>query len=923
MKFEINTNTLINEIMANNTSAVMLFAPPGTGKTQFLTELSSRYRTVFWFNAVAGGIDMFTYCLIDQIITEDDVLKNKLHQLLYCRSEFNGDNVIITAVLDYISKIKGNCLMVFERMERLPQNFDLALLERLIKHCPSNLKIVVSSDEYIDFDYTKFEPLYPKLIDEYTLLPRRANPDFEELLSDITEEDKAFLTYISDIVEVDIDFVRDFYPKGVELLYYLNKKDNYVSTRDGKFFRPNTLLKNYLLTLKDRYSLLNAERSKIPAKRRYADHAFTLNDYVLATTYYLELDDYDMVDKCAKAALTQAYCLMQMGDFAKANITMPFKPNKSKKNYSLFYAILSDARGDHKTAKEFLDDLPDYFRDNNEILLELISINRLIKMTSRLSLDISVYADRVTDVIGRSREVYPDYTDDFIISLLPYRKDLGITIAEIERCLHREKASDSFLYIKGVEGLANAYFDAGNYRRAMELTHIIKNHFKWYVIPHNLLAFRYYDGEIEATEKHAKEALDFALENDITKDISLLYCTLGMVDLYYGKIDEALEKYDTAVRLDKENISIKFYNIGQRCIVYAKYKDPNYAKEVAHIYLKYCESFYPQYTNMLQLALSFCWLKLGDSEKAYQYATKCVQSSKSRTTNWLLGMAIATDYMLTKKDLKDAPTLVRNILRSSYQYGMQMLVVDYYHDIFNGLISFAKQHDIESEYMAVIDSALLKKQNSKVVTNNLKVTMFGDVTASVGGKEIQWKTRKSKDLFFHYLLAKGNGIDRNLIIDLMWKDYLNESAINNLKTTNNIIRKTLAAHNIEFSLDYINSKYALTVKSLDSDYNVYCELKEKLTGETSLQQRVDIINRMLKVYKNDFALDLQYSDFNDERKSIKQDMIINLLKLIRSLAKAGEYLEAKRFLSSLNMIDRQNDYTAMMAELDEHISVVR
>ena len=41
----------------------------------------------------------------------------------------------------------------------------------------------------------------------------------------------------------------------------------------------------------------------------------------------------------------------------------------------------------------------------------------------------------------------------------------------------------------------------------------------------------------------------------------------------------------------------------------------------------------------------------------------------------------------------------------------------------------------------------------------------------------------------------------------------------------------------------------------------------------------------------------------------------------RALAKEGEYIEAKRFLSALIVIDKQNDYTHFVEELDSHINI--
>ena len=78
---------------------------------------------------------------------------------------------------------------------------------------------------------------------------------------------------------------------------------------------------------------------------------------------------------------------------------------------------------------------------------------------------------------------------------------------------------------------------------------------------------------------------------------------------------------------------------------------------------------------------------------------------------------------------------------------------------------------------------------------------------------------------------------------------------------------------------------------------------------------------MLALYRADFATDMNFEEFKDERKNLKQELIINLLRLVRQLAKQGDYMESKRFLSSLVIIDKHNDYSNMVAELDRYLNV--
>lgn len=921
MKYDTNTNTLINEIMANNTSAVMLFAPAGTGKTDFLTELANRYHTVFWFNAVVDDFDLFCHTLVGKVVKNDEQFKLKMYQLLFCDSTFNDCNVVAMSILDYISKIKGNCLMIFERMERLPKDFDLSLLERMIKHCPSNLKIVISSETFINFDYTRFEPIYPKLIDENILTHHTPLPDCKTYLEGLEDEHIAFLTYISELIVFDSMFVREIYPEGEELLRMLSRKEYYVATRDVRYFRINTLLRNYLAENRDKYEHIIAEKFSAPLIPLYADYLYRNGEHYSAFIFNCKQNRLSEADKCIKAILSDEIRLLRLWDFAASRKNMEYPPvDESYPYYKLYMGIVAAAKGEYEVSNKYFKGLITVFSDLGDNLAETTAAFLLANSYDKQGLNDEI-AGVINPIMAKLSRANPAILNVLYCLTVPFRKELNIPITEYENKILSPECEKTLFYIKALEDLSIAYFNIGNYRRAIMIADKLKEYLPTYVVPHSQIAFRYYEGEVEKAEMIAKEALDFAITNEIETDIGLLYSTLGMIDLYYGKVREALAKYDLAVKLSKENNATRFYVIGQRCIAYARFGDPNYAKEVAHIYLKQCETYFPKYVSMLQLALSYCYLKLGDSEKAYKYATQCVQTSQARSTNWLIGVAIATSHMLVKGDLKDAHTLVKNILRSSSSYGMKMIVVDNYHDIFSKIISFAKQNKIEEDFVQEVEDALKKKEKLKHSVGSINIDMFGDVRITVGGEVVQWKTRKSRDLFLHYILAGEQGIDRSVIIDYLWKDYLYESAINNLKTTNNIIRKTLAGYNIDYKLDYINSRYILRIDNLESDYSHYKSLMLRYKVETNTYKMMEIMNQILELYKGEFAADITYDDFADERKSIRQEIVFGLLRLIRQLAMQGEYMDAKRYLSHLIIIDKQTDYSHMMAELDSRINL--
>ncbi len=920
MKQELNTNTLVNDIMSGGNNAVMLFAAAGTGKTDFLTELASRYRKVFWFNSLLDDIEIYCDVLIDTILVDAPDLKKKLKQLMYCEWEFNGPGVIITALLDYISTIKGDCLMVFERAEALYGVFDLAPIERIIKFCPSNLKVVVSGDRFVNFDYGKFEPNYPKLIDETILLPKTDKPDVEGYLSDLSDSDRAVLCYVRQLMSFEADFVDRLAPGIGNVLRYLDRKGCYVTSRDGRRYRFNTLLKTYL----DEHHVALLKALPFPAAddviRQYGDYLMEQGQYFGALRlYHKSSDALEALDRCCKALLADNELTLRMERYVSPMHVPLYPGNYADYPYYSIYAANCLA-----CDRKFEEAEPLLLR-----AIEQLEDRDCSAYFKACALRLKWLADR--DETEQLRTLYAELLSKYA-ETEPYRmtvltasygnviSKLDRSISEIEKMVSQIEKDDIF-YVRLLENIAEGYFEQGNYKRSISIVKGIKEAIPQYVIPHRLLIFNYYAGEVDETEKMARRALRFAKDNDIHKDISMLYAILGAIELYHGRVDEAKANYETAFRTAEKGSAGFYYATVLRCKLFANHFDPVYAREMAHIYLKNAEAFDPFHVKDMSMALAYCYYKLDEKEKAYQYATRCIQLSNAKSVLWLNSMAIAVDYMLNKGDLKRAPTLIGNLLKASAKYGMRTVIVEEMDGVYRSIVRYAEEHEIESEYLAEIKEAYRIRRDSQKRKSRLNIGFFGDVSITADGKEIQWKTRKSKELFLHYLLVGESGLDRNVIIDYLWKDYLYESAINNLKTTNNIIRKTLEKYGIEFKLEYVNSRYILKIEDLDCDLDRFKALSRKMDQENSVGAMVATMNEMLKIYRNDFATDINYREFDNERKILRQGIIIQLLRLVRALAKEGEYIEAKRFLSALIVIDKQNDYTHFVEELDSHINI--
>ena len=128
------------------------------------------------------------------------------------------------------------------------------------------------------------------------------------------------------------------------------------------------------------------------------------------------------------------------------------------------------------------------------------------------------------------------------------------------------------------------------------------------------------------------------------------------------------------------------------------------------------------------------------------------------------------------------------------------------------------------------------------------------------------------------------------------------SAINNLKTTNNLIRKTLKEYGIPFEFTYANGKYRLTTERCESDIESYRLLQKEYAEADDLRKKAILASRMLSLTDEGLALDCELPSLKQEDRRIKEEQSLMLTGLIREMIRLNDYLNAKRFLLRLEKI---------------------
>lgn len=926
MDRSVINNRLINDIMSNSSPATILLSSSDGENIDFVSDLCNCYKNTFWINSEYDNMYSFTITLAQKVFAEDEAMMRKLMQFKYCELDYDKDNIILNVALQKISSTPGDCLLVLDNLEQLPVNFNLKLIELLIKNCPKNLKILLISETFLDLNYNLFEPNCPKLIDEMVLSKEKLYEFSDIEYLGLTIDDLAFLCYISQIRHFDRKFVYDIYNKGNEILSMLSiKYKNIVFCKGNDLYWINTSLHDYLLEMHPECENFNFFAENIK-KRLFNNYVLQCKQVKAIKLAYIS-GWFDLAEKAIENILNHELCSFMMGDFAK-NITTEVIREYNVDNYfycTFLRCIVEFSAGNLEVAMEILDKLFLKVDPQSHVFYNMYCV----KGQCLAGLGKNKEAAELCYNVIRNAIKGNNYDNIMRMQcLLGYLPDLFrnsnmiLDIAEIkkyEEILLKDSNVNYFWYPKIVQAAAESYFDLGYYSKAISKVEQLKDIFPFYMLPHKLIDYYYYSGDIEKYVSAAKLCLENSQIYNIDGDLASVYTLLAKGSAYYQRYEEALEYMDLAVKCHNSSEQVKYYAIATRAFMYARMGKYEYAKDIAIIYTKICELNKSKFTYYFYAVLAFCSWNQKDLEQTKYYSNKCLLSASAKSGTWFLASSLSISCIILKGEIRAAKQLLTKFINTCKLFSMEAYIVDYY-CCFEIPIERAREEEIMVDYLDEIAAKLEEKKRAITTENKIYVKYFGNTSVIVNNEQVIWKTKKTKELFLLYVWAGEKGIDRKRIIDLLWKDYVYVSSLNNLKTTNNLIRNTLNSYNVPFKLEYINSRYTLYLPSCETDYANLFDTFKDYTDDLQVLERVELLRKAYNYYDSGFATEINNDDFDEIRKNIQSEMLVKTLKLLEDLINKGEYLEAKRCLNYLERLNvDEEDYRKLQNEIDNNI----
>lgn len=177
----------------------------------------------------------------------------------------------------------------------------------------------------------------------------------------------------------------------------------------------------------------------------------------------------------------------------------------------------------------------------------------------------------------------------------------------------------------------------------------------------------------------------------------------------------------------------------------------------------------------------------------------------------------------------------------------------------------------------------------------VQIHSFGSFQVAYRGKEVRWRTRKTKELFAFLFDKQGKGVSRDVILGNLWADLDENRARNIFYTTMTYLRKNLKEAGISDLLLCQKGMYRLDMRKVESDYQTLLSIKAQIDREnwTELKKMPDIRTLCQGAYLEFCSEEWTYGIQSYVSRILHQCLrsLGSYQMRIGKMAEAAEYLE--------------------------------
>lgn len=893
-----SANTIINQIMSGANNTYMLLTKFDGEHVGFLHDLSNDYRETFWLDRSYDCEYPLLYSLVQKLTNDPEFIK-KIDQFFFTRYDEMKGYVLLGEMLSEIGRKKTNSLLIIGNLDYHFNGETESTFLFLINHCPENLKIVFVSESFLPVDYTKISNRVPILIqgNELELLP-----DAEIDLSMLNASQKTIVYALANRRCVEGRFAREYFDEKDEILLGL------VYKYRNAFFHAGNL---YVISPRIRAVLeRNAGIGELGVfDMDEASFAFFMqqSDYIKALSIGVKIGNIRYINESIKAYFESDNTFGKLLLFIRGIERFSLE---SETEYALFpYArlFLILYKYEKKTYR--------FVAENTQSLLGEIKDLRTKNFFAGCYYDALIKCGK----ISKAHTFLTDYFHDNFameqaqewIPVLEYLLSADFlsesTVARIEKNLLDRSYINRLSYPCALEDFFIFEAQRENYRSARMYLQMLRNLLPFY-IPVNRALSGFFFSDIKVAQFVSEKIIEIGAPGRFDTVVAEAYIVKGLVCMTFGQNVDALTAIDQAVSHADNNSDVFYRAVALKICVYAMTDRSETGRDMADIYALMTETNDDwAHMGMFLCVSAYCDYESLQKSAALEKANRALNILKNDSPYYFFAEAIRVSC---EKDEKSAAFLLEKLDKYGYD-----IMYSVFHDLFRSVLQLCETNP-EKKYLILRFAKFAKEnENQSGEEKRLSVNFFGGIGVYDRGKELQWKTKKARELFFYYLLRGEKGASRQEIINLFWSDYVYVSAINNLKTTNNIIRNVLKNSDIDFSLDYMNEKYILRLKVDENDYDFYQKMQLKANREKNVNKKTRYVLHLIKKFGEGFCPEIKNAFFDAERNRIRLELARVMVQLIRALKNNNDTIEMNRFLVVYRKIVSPVEYSELMKEL--------
>ncbi len=836
---------------------VVLLCPTEPAFLDFLPELCNNYRTVYAYSAAWNTQVDFLLYFAKIVLPEEEYAVAEAY--VNCNQK-GYERILLKKILYRISLVHNDCLFFLGSLEKLDPTFDLSLFEYMTAECPDNLKLVFCSTVVPHIAYHVDDRALPRVI--VCDRPGEELPFPTGIFSEgfFDRKQLHILKELSACSYVDKYFVEKLYPGSSEFLAALARSYRPTVLKVGDFFGFHPHVHAVLEKIRDDAPC----RSLSELKKEYVRFCFESGRYKTALEKAIEFNEPDLLEETAAVLFERGQENFVYRLFKRKAGRLPDSPLCN----TFAKAIKGDLRGALEASK----------------IIERESIRK--KAYYMLSFYLpDVRKNAFAEFCG---EIAKDPKIFLIcvrfVGLLTYseKKAIGVLpglLKRMEKIFDEGTKDIVFLHY-----VSKIYSAIGSYAEAKKFLLRIKELCDYYRYSYVQSWSFFFNMSIETVASYAKDTSN-----------TLLECCGYLYEGNKVQTLSCLKKLENRDAYNQESM----LGMALRSLFYAEAGDPDFGRSLASLYAVTCEREDREESSLLFTSLAYCEWMLRNNNRALMFLQRAQKTDTDAFFFFLSGaieIACTLDATPSSVNEKRLEKLLTVAKEKGYDNAIVVL-----RTLFIPLIAFAEKSGICDDYITKLTPLLVRKKEALTGKRNIQVKFFGGSAVYMDKREIFWKTKKCKELFLLYSFYP-DGIERNKIISEIWSDYVYASAINNLKTTNNLIRKTLKEYGIPFDFSYANGKYKLTTEYSESDIDAYRALQKEYAEAADLRKRAILASRMLSLTDEGLAPDCELPCLKQEDRRIKEEQSLMLTGLIREMIRLGDYLNAKRFLLKLEKI---------------------